>query len=357
MKNNLIMPTVTLPVSLQSGRPVPVQTQVEVERNVTVDILKSIAIFGVVYIHSSGFIKDSAVAAIASSFRFCVPVFIAIWAYFFEISCIKLKNNNAKIRSSLTRLAIPFVIWSAMYFLLLADFNELTLQKALTMYWSGYGWSGQYFFIILFQLICAYPLIRWIFNCSPVRYGIVVLIVFLYIAQAYFPDMFSASWFKLGDRFFIYWIPYVFLGIYLARNRHYFAPAITCWVLLLIPFETIFLRNIKINFSAYVMPSVLIGSTFLISSVLNRKLPEWLVFNSARKLFHLVGSNTMGIFVMNPLVIMVCSKILKRTDINLIFGSAVSAVAVSFFINFCILTICLFITGILRRSRLYVIVV
>jgi surface polysaccharide O-acyltransferase-like enzyme len=192
-------------------------------RAVMPDLLKSLAIFGVVYIHSGALAGQTApISYTKALFRFGVPVFILIWAYFQERSYLGGRSWQSVVPQKFLALMIPFAVWSLMYFLLAADFSALTPASAVTRHWLGYGWAGQFFFIILFQLIVVFPLVR------RIRLEAWSLVVLFLAFAALFVGVNALSWpdwfIKLGFRPFLYWLPYAFLGIYLARNPQRYLP-------------------------------------------------------------------------------------------------------------------------------------
>ncbi|WP_313600298.1 acyltransferase [Epilithonimonas vandammei] len=189
----------------------------EKNRFFNIDLLKAISIFGVVYIHSYDLLGFDLLSQIFQPlFRIAVPSFIIIWAYFFEKSFQKVDRKVFFILEKFKKLFIVFIFWSIIYFLISFDSNNISLKSFITKHMSGYGWSGQYFFIILFQLIIFYPFIRKIYSLKWLRFLIIILVFIYYFVFSYtslIPKPFSV----VGIRPFVFWLPYVFLGIYFQR--------------------------------------------------------------------------------------------------------------------------------------------
>ncbi len=278
------------------------------------DLLKTISIVGVVFIHGSWLLGSSFFNEIlGNTFRFCVPVFIVMWAFFYEKGYSQRSGNDLRkySKSRLLHLLKVFLTWSLIYFFLIADWSTLTPKNLISKYWSGYGWSGQYFFIILFQLHILFPILRVIYQSSLAKVITIFLISMMYILWGYgydrLPDMIQ----KLGDRPFIFWIPYVFLGLMLARNADKQFSWLFCLLLALIPLEFIFYNWSGLNHSPYVTPGILIASSALVLPCLStksrqrQKIPNWLSFS-----VKCIGANTMTIFVSNPLIIKILSLFL-----------------------------------------------
>jgi hypothetical protein len=327
-------------------------------RQAPADILKVMAITAVVFIHGSSLIPCSPYENTISAytyevnhmFRFCVPIFVFLWAYFQEKSLLK-KVNTSLLYYRFYLLLIPFFFWSLIYFLLTGDFKTLTFSNVLTKHWTGFGWSGQYYFIILFQLIVLYPAMR----CFTLKLAIPLPMMYI-ISLLFYVTISYSKWFntdaigKIGDRPFIYWIPYVILGITHAHRNIFpvkipLVLGLTSTALIAMEFHWFNLREVSI----YLHPSVFISSFILLSylalnvgySSLNRPI-AWVI--------QITAKNTLGIFCLNPLVILLLLPILRSHAWFLKFnGASFVAPILSTVI---ILIICILFTMLLKRIRL-----
>lgn len=274
-------------------------------RNLSADLLKSIAIFGVVYIHGHSLLGGTYFLSelIENLFRFCVPSFIIMWAYFFEKSYSKRdsKEQKAYLFGRFKHLFGVFLFWSVIYFLITVNWQTVSLKDLITKHFSGYGFAGQYFFIILFQLLLFYPVLQWTYNRKVARFIVLVICIVSYIIRGYFPLLLPEAILKLGDRPFLYWLPYVYVGIALAREQ---LPKLSIWgvfSLLLIPIEFYWLEIIGTNHSHYITLCVLVSSILTTISVIQSKFST--KHKRIEKLINFTGQNTLTIFVLNPLVI------------------------------------------------------
>jgi fucose 4-O-acetylase-like acetyltransferase len=307
------------------------QTEPFPSRSASADILKVLSIIAVAFIHGSWLMtyKSSdfdlnflSIELLPKLFSFCVPVFIFLWAFFLEKSLIK-RNNNI-LYSRFYKLFIPFCLWSLLYFLLLADFENLTLLKSLTKHWSGYGWAGQYYFIILFQLIILFPIIRKL-SIKMINYlPVVFLISISFYVYVSYSDLFSIGFInKLGDRPFIFWLPYVVLGILYAHRNifNYVVPlSVGLISLLLIPLEFYFLIKQPADLSIrYTLPSIFIATVLLSGTILKSKITYESLHPDISKLTQIIAKNTFGIFCINPLVIISLDHLLKFLDFYFTF--------------------------------------
>ncbi|WP_461148233.1 acyltransferase family protein [Spirosoma pulveris] len=332
-----------------------------VHRSAGADILKAWSIFAVVFIHGSSLIPypPSFVNATTIVFRFCVPIFIFFWAYFSERSIIRKGNPGLYLSKRFNKLLIPFLFWSTIYFFLNADFKILTFTKALTMHWLGYGWSGQYYFIILFQLILAYIGIRYFKKYFVNHPGIIILLsILFYSLLTYSSFLTIGSITKIGDRLFIYWLPYLLLGItYAARgfSKKLFLPLILGLLTpLLIPLEVYLSHQGTEPQFVYMLPSVFIASLLLVYVFMNSELNFNVSNSSTSFLINIISKNTMGIFCLNPLVVATLSAILPSLHTPLTFWG--SFIILPFLSTFLAMSACLLIIYLLKRINLGVLV-
>jgi len=322
------------------------------------DILKVLAILSVVYIHGSslitysesGFDLNAPVMQLAErALRFCVPIFIFLWAYFMEKSVIK--RGRESVMPKFYSLFVPYLFWSVVYFLLLADFRHLGIAAIVTKHFSGYGWSGQYYFIILFQLVLLFPLITtvsqklikyvpWIFICG----------ILFYAGLSYSGWFHVSAISKINDRVFIYWLPYAILGIiYAHRNIFSFQLPLYAGIILLaiIPAEIYWLHPQQV--SLYLIPGVFI-STMLLAGTLENKIDYESLPAALAKTVSMIARNTLGIFCLNPLVYTTLLPVLNTMNVHLQFPGA--SVVIPVFSTLLITSICLLIINLLKALKL-----
>ena len=328
------------------------------QRNASADILKVLSIFSVVFIHGSSIVpvsssnydvSNTVISLTTHVFRFCVPVFIFLWAYFTEKSVLKTGKDNSIKRIS--KLLIPFFFWSSVYFLYTANFKELTLASIITKHWVGYGWSGQYYFVILFQLIFLFGIIRK-FSLSLIKYRswIIVGSTIFYCLISY------SNWFDIGIigkmsyRPFFYWLPYACLGI-ISAHKGIFNIEIPKRFIIFSPFlilAEIYLFNPSLA-NEYMLPSVFIASMLLASSI-DSKLTYFELSPRLAQLIKTVANSTLGIFCLNPIVILLLSSIIHKTGIVL-NGPGISVIT-AIISTLVIISICIMLINLLKKMKL-----
>lgn len=274
-------------------------------RIIGIDFLKFISIFGVVFIHARN--ENIIPEIISEFFRVAVPLFIIFFAYFLEKSLSKVSTKKEYyniLKQKFFLLFLPYAFFTILYFFILNDLSTIKPRELITGYWSGYGWAGQYFFIILFQLILIFPLLQKIVNIKLVY--ITVVSLFLYITMSYaFWDLSIVS--KLSDRIFIYWVPYAILGVLLYRNIDLFKNISNKFIIfsiILIPIEFFIFNYLNIVHSPYVIFSVLVSSSLIaIYFIVNENIIKISLPNYLKILSIYISNKTLGIFVLNPLFI------------------------------------------------------
>lgn len=319
-------------------------------RNHSLDILKIISIFGVVFIHASKLFGGNVgiTTIISEIFRIAVPCFIIVWAYFFygsyhkkaEIDRIKFLFKKFK------EIFIVFFVWSLFYFILTAEFNNLSITSIITKYFLGYGWSGQYFFIILFQFIFLFKFIDKIYKSRIATILCTIVSIISFYFYSYQVEIVPDIIYKIGDKLFIFWLPYVFLGMWFRSNDNLFrVNSLLCLLLLVpvvIPME---FKYIDIIYSPYVLFSVLISSIIFSVFFFIKSIDVRNVF--MQKTIGYIGSNTMTIFVANPLFVM----IIARLQINL--GEYYLMEYISPFLSTLLVTaLCLILAKLIKLVRL-----
>jgi len=320
-------------------------------RSISADIIKAVSIFGVVFIHGSDLFGSNSNFQLYTSnfFRFCVPCFIIIWAYLFEKSYQKKENKdrNKYILTKFIHLLTVFFIWSCLYFLNLVNWETITLPKLVTTHFSGYGWAGQYFFIILFQLLLLFPLIRIMQQYKLLHVPLIILLILIYVYFGYFYNTIPDSIKKLGDRPFVFWLPYVFIGISMANQKIKKISIYNALILLLIPIESFVLQYFDCEHDAYITPGVLLASVLFTVAMLQNNM----VIKSERitNFISFIGKNTMTIFVVNPLIIMLLSSIIPE---KIFQNSTLWQLFLPFLSSFIVLCICLLVSVLINKSKL-----
>mgnify|MGYP001169144693 CR=1 FL=1 len=283
------------------------------EREQFPDLLRGVGIFTVVYIHSISLTHQH---VIINYFSSIMPWEVGAFIFFFSLFYFKKLNKKSfpliDQAQTFKRLLIPFFFWSSVYFILTVDLKSVTALSIITKHFSGFGWPGQYFFIILLQLVVVIPLL------AKANFSVTI---FLFVTSLFLGSFFNILtpyvplMEKLSQRPFIYWLPFVLMALHSEKLPYFRRKEISLIALIfciaIIPIEVAHLKrnaNLNINhhltFSIYLITITIILSREHIIKILQR-------IDILKRLLMYLGRNTMAIFCINPLIIL----ILKKTNI------------------------------------------
>ncbi|MBM0741364.1 acyltransferase [Phormidium sp. CLA17] len=329
-----------------------------------IDLLKALSIFGVVYIHTSlGLFDSLSLLPITNYFRFCVPVFITVSFFLLERRFASDTNKlnisiERFISSRLSRLIIPYVFWTCVYIIINHKPNYPSIIKFITNHWIGFGFSGQYYFVVLIILTLVYPWLRQAkLSCSSL-FMITILAEFSYIPVTYFP-MFCENQNCLEIPFL--YLFYMFFGTFIGRNYEEIKTVLHSTKLHSLQVKAILLFTSPILISieeellgnwdssgrkVYFRLSTLLVTCLVVMASIG--LEDFLERSKSIKIcISFLSSWSLGIFCLNPLLIDILYKLdlriatqelnyLLETLISFILSSLVVLISVliSFFISY-----------------------
>jgi surface polysaccharide O-acyltransferase-like enzyme len=283
------------------------------KRIASIDFAKTIGIFGVVAIHSYTDQGESTLIDLfLGYFEFAVPLFIVFSFYLSETKLLNRKVGKSYfINSRFKRLFIPYAFWSLFYYALWNFGSSASVTKVITGYFTGFGWAGQYFLLVMMQLTVIYPFIRTAkFSRTVTIVSFIICVISIYVPLSYL--QISPLINKAGFVPFFYSIPYLIWGIFLARQQasprfegHIFGLSLILLSPLLMIFER---RVIDINSLGYAsissLLSVCVASYYLIQI-------EPFFMQHYSKHVGIIAQHTLGIFCLNPLIIYLMRKIVE----------------------------------------------
>lgn len=323
-------------------------------RNINLDLLKVISIFGVVFIHSAGMLGGNVEVQkfFSQIFRVAVPCFIIIWVFFFDSSYSK-KSGKDKLKYQFSRfkhLFIVYSLWSLLYLFITIDLEHITIVEIFTKHFLGYGWSGQYYFLILFQLIVFYKPVNYLYKYKKVM-TIIIFFIFITIFYYNYNSLYVPSFaYKIGDKLFIYWLPYVFFGFWLREKNFILSQSKVLWGVLLlpilIPLEFLIFGD-EFWKSPYLIYSVFISSLGLATLFFFKKFSIKNQF--IQRIISYIGSNTMTIFVANPLFIIIFYKYFYFLHLD---GDMIFNCMLPFLSTLLVIFMCLILEKVIKLLRL-----
>lgn len=206
----------------------------------SVDYIRVLAILAVVLIHTTtrtleaskfnlmGFPLTIFLNQIA---RFAVPIFFLISGFVLEISSTDNLSYLSFLKKRLSRIFIPYVFWSAIYYLLIYTQNH---ENFLLVLLKGDASYQLYFIPTLFIFYLIFPLLHRIYNFISNKW----LFVFLFISQIFllYRDYFVEEFRFAGPIHIAILAYFVFIaGMVAARHIDAIKRFVNKWKFVLIP--------------------------------------------------------------------------------------------------------------------------
>ncbi|MBV7404095.1 acyltransferase [Enterobacter sp. ENT03] len=301
------------------------------KRNVNIETLRSMAVFSVILIHmavpvfhSKEVMNDYTPLWLVSNVyytfsRFCVPIFFIIATYI----AFNSLSTNIGFLSKVKRIGIPYVFWSALYFIFNGGTDFISFIKlTFTKYTSVHLWFLPAFLGFVFVL----PAVKKIFENNSVRdfKYLPVLIFFFSIALpslVYFLNTFVGNFSYLNglnqfELTFPAYIAYALAFPYIYRKVNVIRYTVIFMVIVFINAALNIFVSLKTGvpnefYYQYTTPLVFISSYVLFNIFMSINFD--VVYTPVKELIYSIGMNSFGIYLVHWMVFMV----LKRN--NLIF--------------------------------------
>ncbi|MBS1573094.1 MAG: acyltransferase family protein [Bacteroidetes bacterium] len=193
-----------------------------------IDLLRAIAIFGVIILHVSvpyvssfSSFKDinwNQALFLNSSVRFCVPLFLMI-------SGILLLNKNYSLKEFLfkrfTRIVYPFLLWSLIYFFVHHSIQHVSFVEVGIELFKTLKTGAEYHLWYVYMILGLYlfiPIINsWIktTKLNEVRYYLIIWILVLSFNLPYLNKFYT----RIDFVYFTGYLGYLLLGYYLYKSK------------------------------------------------------------------------------------------------------------------------------------------
>lgn len=259
------------------------------KRETELDILRLMALLGVIFTHACGIRTDSAATKNMMTFLIAtvtwhVPVFVMISGRFFLDPDREL--SSAKLRKAIGHLVIAFLFWNVIYqiyYIMTGDYSNLNWKGILSQ-----AMLGPYHFWYLFMLVCLYAVTPFLRKIAEDRklmeYFISLFLIFEFLTM-YGPGLplvgatVSQIETKTNFHFAMGFSGYFVLGYYLHRYPLSGKKETGLYILGIVMFLFTGLATVwKTNqgaegeewFSKYLMPNVVIEAAALYTFFVNR---------------------------------------------------------------------------------------
>ncbi len=191
------------------------------------DVLRGLAIVGVVSIHASGSITQINQDTIGfyclivwrNFWNFSVPLFLSISGYFLaKKSFVETRDYHNFISKQIPRVYWPLLFWSIIWFLL-AIVNKSSISSELVKLVTFQS-SGPYYFIALIvQYYLLLPILKYLANFKGLVASVIVSCIAIFLI--FYIRYFSASDLPLimyaGN--FLTWLVFFVFGLYLGSGN------------------------------------------------------------------------------------------------------------------------------------------
>ena len=206
----------------------------------SIDSLRTFAILAVVLIHTTTRTLEAAkfnltgfpVAIFLNQIaRFAVPLFFLISGFVLETNFDEKSGYLNFIKKRFSRIFIPFVFWSAVYYLFIYNQNHDNFLRVIL---TGNASYQLYFIPTLCIFYLAFPLLHKVYKVISNK----LFLVFLTASEIYFlyHDYFVVP-FRFDDPIHIAILAYFFfiIGIVAARNKDLINAFVHKWKYILLP--------------------------------------------------------------------------------------------------------------------------
>lgn len=206
----------------------------------SIDSLRTFAILAVVLIHTTTRTLEAAkfnltgfpVAIFLNQIaRFAVPLFFLISGFVLETNFDEKSGYLSFIKKRFSRIFIPFVFWSVIYYLFVYNTNHDNFLRVIL---TGDASYQLYFIPALCIFYLAFPLLHKIYKVISNK----LFLIFLTASEIYllYHDYFIAP-FRFDDPIHIAILAYFFfiIGIVAARNKDLINAFVHKWKVILLP--------------------------------------------------------------------------------------------------------------------------
>lgn len=196
------------------------------------DILRSLAIIGVIIIHitstlelyaHNGICMYYVFAIIHLAQRFCVPVFLIISGFFLSCKTDNTQNPTLVLKRRLSRIIPPYIIWSLVFEFLhiVLDKKPFHLFSIIQDLLTGSADSAYYFIILIIQFYFLWWILTKIGVLQYKRLLFVSIIIQLAITFYFYFRLFVLQDYHCIDSMYslvLAWSFYFVFGLFLGQN-------------------------------------------------------------------------------------------------------------------------------------------
>jgi surface polysaccharide O-acyltransferase-like enzyme len=313
--------------------------------NERVNILRGMAIIGVVIIHTTFYFTEITtlsplvviLAGIDIYSHFAVPLFIIISGYVLGLKYCDNYSIKTFYKKRINRIIIPYLLWSILYISL--NFSTSgNISEILFMLLTGNAYYHLWFFFLIFQLYLIFPFYR-----KLIKNNNLIFILFLLAIQITFnhfkTDVFESGHIKLVfERLFLSHLFYFSLGIWLSdntnkakifllsitKNKNLIILSFTLLSSFLFSFNWLASINhfFEINKYYVIAEHIILPLTFLMIIINLYSLSSVINSSKLKNVFLILSKYSFGIYLSHALILRILVKIMEKlyiTHDNILF--------------------------------------
>jgi surface polysaccharide O-acyltransferase-like enzyme len=304
----------------------------QVEPNYTIDVVRFVAIFMVILLHSTGFpyrFLNSTITGMDIVNWFSTDVYAAMGLFgvplFVMLTGALLLNPNREneplkvfYRKRLDRIGLPFIFWTVVYFawtftVLWQPFTLMNVLKGL----SGGAYSHLWYLYLLMGLYAVTPILRVLVKHLDRKLFTYLLILWFIgtsitpAVHLFLPELnYNPYTFLIID-----WVGYFLLGTYLLETRFKRTKTILIGALGLL--GTVFGAWILTGtmgeaytafLHSYVSPTTMLASAALFLTLISLDFSKIGTHKTSSKFIHWVSQNTLPIYLIHMIIVITLSS-------------------------------------------------
>ena len=217
------------------------------DRSLAIDAVKGIGILQVVVHHALGqgarnFATKgdkhwTAMRVVAWSTNYAIPLFLLLSAMLLAGSLLRRPDTGSFAWRRLSRTLWPYVIWSAIYWLLRRWKSPHAFddpRRLLTELLTGKAEYHLYFMVILIQLTIAVPFVVLLLRNRKIGFGPVLVLSAALQLGAFFLNRIPEFNVRAPGSLNTWYVPCLLLGVWIALNQAAWTAAWTRWRLIMI---------------------------------------------------------------------------------------------------------------------------
>lgn len=260
--------------------------------------------------------------------RACVPVFVMLSGAF--LLTRDIPSIQAFLHKRLTRILIPFLLWSFLYIFLYNELSEIDLRLIAKNLWQGSSFHFWYVYMLIGLYFFIPIILKWVRHSTQNE---ILYFLFIWLVALFFVPLVDTKFkMPLDLTYFSGFLGYLILGYFLATFKLKGSPLVLATILFITGFLLTFLGTHYLTrwmgyFTGHLYDYLTVNVALMAAGVFifYRNFPF-----SSTSLFSKIGGflakYSYGIYLVHILVL---DKILQPFNINYMFVHPVIGIPVT----------------------------